>query len=732
MDGNTPPIYIVYDSIVSGGDFETDRRTVVITVSIFVTIVVLYIARELLGPIVWARWTTKEKLQKNTLDHKLNAERFVQNFHEILKGCIDLSFDPREIRRIPSKIVPHMFILLWLVSIIIIQNAIGNYDSSGGIPVPVIKAPQTQVGLILFFVAVNGFLIDRILSYYKERTDNRKKIQAAQHAQGNMSTSAIASPAFCRDAEIAYLTPQNAPASAVDSMSTPRDRSNSNPPSMESIRPNVRVMKGPRPINTTPNTPTHDSNTSEIQITSAETSYNNVPTQSSVSDTYYLFDKTFRYRRRIKHISPQFKHIDFTFANCVEILVLGTEFIQLASFPLRDLLRNIAFQQSMLVAQSSSSAMFVKSLRQIASTLSMGLPSINTRFLTTVQFAISWWMLLVGLIVTIIFTGLYHLLRIESFESRMPPFVLRRIRQIVSGAWVVIPLPLINLLYLIILTSLIDPLGCLSDNSTPLWPADSLANYALTVEARQRQCLPIHDGNPSLQTWYSLAGFMMGYFLLTICRTAQEPVPVDGMIHYTSRSELLFKNAAVIILLIYVLIPSETTTARGVLAIFIMSGMVAYSVLIGSSYTRSVNVIRTISFMCVMWMAIVVVYFTHSAQRELLYRTGTGVFTPIAIGWTLIAIVYTVSYLVFIMQMQKNTQLPRVPPTMDEIQDLLEQNQAIAAMSCEQPPRPLDVLFTPLPNSNPRTPTFPKNVVIIQPELKDELIIRDHDQAAWS
>ncbi|KAL2916559.1 hypothetical protein HK105_203992 [Polyrhizophydium stewartii] len=693
MDGNTPPIYIVYDEVVSGGDYETDRRTVVVTVSLFLVVVALYVARELLFPLLLARWTSTEQRQKELLDQKLNAERFTTNFHAILTSCVSLTFSLTEVRKRPTKIIPHLFVVLWVIAIIVINDGISSRSPDTGLPL--IKSPQTQAGLILFFIAVNGFLIDRILSYYQDRTELRKKAQAA-HAVQQQRASVVAATAAA-GASAGTLTapappelkltapPPNIEIVVSDAAQPAADSdegSAAGPASPTSVSFSGvrgsslsvdtqieltsitgtadRGIRGPRPISTMatygePPTPNDTMPTSKQAH------------KGSLSDTSEFFDNSFRYRRRIKHISPQFKRIDFTFANTVELLVLITEFIQLCSFPLRDLLRSVTFQQSLLNPATQSSVGVVTWIRQIASTISVGLPSINTRFLTTVQFAISWWALLGGLVVAVVFTMLYHLLRIELFEKSFPPTVLRRIRQIVSGTWIMIPLPLINLFYLIILTAFVDPLGCLTDNHTPLWPARSLEEYAVTIQARERQCLPIHDGNPPLQTGYSLAGFMMGYLLLTICRTAQEPVPRDGAIQYTSRSELLFKNSAVVLLLIYVLVPSEKTTGRGIFAIFVLAAMIVYSVLIGSSYTRIVNVIRTISFMCVLWLVMVVVYYTSDAQETLLGNTGSAAFNPVLIGWAIIAVVYTAAYMLFIRQLQKDSQLPRLPPSVEDL-----------------------------------------------------------------
>ncbi|KAI8927805.1 hypothetical protein BC831DRAFT_451138 [Entophlyctis helioformis] len=807
MDGNTPPIFLTYDPLVTGGDYETDKRTAVVAVLVFASVVLAYLTKELTTPLLsawWAAWTAtsstpasaiaaaKERRRKEEMEMQHNAERFTRNFHQIITSLVALSLSPRELLARPSKLLPYLFLVVWLVSVIVIQDAIGGRASPEEGNRPILKIKQAHVGLILFFIAVNGYLIDRILSYYKDRTDNRKKVQAGGLSnfvqQESGSSATLQSMRRSRSGSLADAANPNGPiivswdrigtnaapnastVSAGNRRSNPPERersvealndystpvpavpvdasssaqqpqpsvtdiveivvsdasdssslssgrksaveaanTNGSLPTQDAFLSGTRV-KGPRSSASIQRSPhqqhqqlplplplpgmpsgTNSSNTSlagnaemasigrRLQPSAASSSgtlqqhqeqsgMHAPPPDMSVSDSTENFDGFFSYRRRIKHISPQFTRISLTFPNMVECLVLITEFIQLSSFPLRDLLRNLAFQQSLMAAENSSGAAFVQSLRQVVSALATGLPSINTRFLSTVQFAIAWWSLLFAFIVAAVFTNLYYLLRIEWVESTLPPSVLRRVRQILSGAWIMVPLPLINLFYLVILTAFIDPLGCLTDNDTPLWPAASLNDYALAIQGRMRQCLPIHDGNPPLQTWFSLSGFMMGYFLLTICRTANEPVPRDGAIQYTSRSELLFKNAAVVLLLLYVLVPSEdTTTARGIVAIFLLSGMILYSVVIGSSYAAPINIVRTISFMCVLWMTMVVVYYTHDAHRESMYLTGPRVFTPIAVGWIVIGVVYVLAYYLVIHKLQQGSQQPRRPSSSESM-----------------------------------------------------------------
>ena len=403
----------------------------------------------------------------------------------------------------------------------------------------------------------------------------------------------------------------------------------------------IRAPRGPRPLNT---------------VNSNITIAPDIP----VAKQEAQFDSQFNYRRRVKHIEPQFETIDFTFNNVVELVALFTEFIQLASFPLRDLFRSSQFQKSFISGQKISTNVFLTKIQSAFSFISSGLPTIDSAYLSQVQFVASWWLTITSCVVAICFALFRHALKSDRIEQHIPQSFSKWFKTVETSSWVMLPLPLISMFYLIILTAFIAPLGCLSDNSTPLWPSSSSQESLQKELIRIQQCQPIHDMNPSMNTGYCLAGFLMAFVLFTVCRTAQEPVPREGRIQYTSRSELIIKICGVIILLFYVLVPSEsTTTARGVMAIFILFGMVAYTVVVGTCYSRHVNVIRTISFLCVLWMAAVVVYYTSPQQADLLYQTGSDVAGPVFIGWCLIAAIYYTGYTFLIKHLQKASQAPR-------------------------------------------------------------------------
>ena len=285
---------------------------------------------------------------------------------------------------------------------------------------------------------------------------------------------------------------------------------------------------------------------------------------SSDSDTLSIvsisLDRHLNYRRRIKHLSPVLKKVEFSGFNAIQTLVIIVEFLQLASFPLRDLYRNNAFQFALQLPQGTFSKDLMSFIRSILAVFSTGLPNVNFDY---VKFVICWWLTIAGVFIAAIFIAGYYAIRTEYLGQKICKSErVSRILKGMDGVWILSFLPIINLLYLIILNAFLERLGCLSSNITPTWPAP-LVELSLAIQKRQAECLPIYSEYPMMHTWYSLAGFTLAFFLFTACRTAQEPKPEEGVINYTSQSELLLKSGAITILLLYTLVPtSNTATLR--------------------------------------------------------------------------------------------------------------------------------------------------------------------------
>jgi hypothetical protein len=76
--------------------------------------------------------------------------------------------------------------------------------------------------------------------------------------------------------------------------------------------------------------------------------------------------------------------------------------------------------------------------------------------------------------------------------------------------------------------------GCPANNR----PADPKVTSEVAARLqRQTQCYPIVEGNPPLNAMLALLGYMMAYILFTIVKCSPEPMPKEGLILFTSRSE---------------------------------------------------------------------------------------------------------------------------------------------------------------------------------------------------
>jgi hypothetical protein len=572
MDSATPPIFFTEEQKTNGLPTAVGF-TVSITLFIILYFIIIIMKPNFFNLI---RETEEEKARKRLKQIK-SSERFVLNFRKLVSKFI--SIEHERILQSPGKWLSWVFLILWIFAVIItevsLQNILkGNRDQA-----------LIQIGLILYFCALIGYFYVRVLAFYREKLELRKKVVAHR-------------------------------ASLV--LTVVETTNDTHFGSLHAIPSSIKR---------------------ESQL-SAETLEQNG------------FDTDFRYKRRIKHISPIFDRVDFSFFNSIQIAVLVTEFIQIASFPLRDLFRSNAFLQSLMVAQGSSSRQFIESVRAIFSVFSTGLISIDFNY---VKFVICWWYTLLAFSVASLFILIEYAMDWEKTSEWIPVWLRKGIDRITSGSWVVMALPLINLFYLLILNAFLEPLGCLSSNFTPTWPV-GYENLAIAAQKRMIECSVIHDLYPSRNTWYSLSGFTLAFLLFTICRTAQEPVPEDGTVNYTSRSELFTKSASIVLLLLYTLVPTpETSTVRGVIASVLLFSMVMYNIVIGSTFCRWVNFARSLSYITCLWMSVVIVYYTHVSNSTVLFQTGSGVWAVLGLGALVLWIIYFLLYYFFIMSWESKS-----------------------------------------------------------------------------
>ena len=83
--------------------------------------------------------------------------------------------------------------------------------------------------------------------------------------------------------------------------------------------------------------------------------------------------------------------------------------------------------------------------------------------------------------------------------------------------------------------------------------------------------------------------------------------------------------------------------------------MIIYNVVIGSTYSRWINFARTQSFLAVLWMSLVVTYYTAENQFLELYNTGSGVWNVIIIGWVVLWTVYSLIHYFFVLKWEDDS-----------------------------------------------------------------------------
>ncbi|KAJ3401349.1 hypothetical protein CcCBS67573_g02636 [Chytriomyces confervae] len=616
-DGSTPPMFL--NPAVNTLE---NKATIALTVSVFVSVFPVFYFFQ----VFVVRWFLgQEKWSQSVMQAAESVEVIATNYRLVLHHLFAYP-TRKEMRANPVSLLPFVFLLGLVISFGVIEDAIDNKMPITS-PTPfLINRTQAQGGMILFFISCNGFLIARLNEHYRDKTEMRKK--AAAHA--------------FRVTYQAAFTAKTGPA----------------------------LLEGEYPES-------HDGNDDP------ETPEEVVPAGAAAAaqphTEHTIFNKEFEFIRRLKHILPQYNKVSINFGNIVQIVVLAVELVQLASFPYRDLLMNQQFQASLTYQWNTGTTddlgnSVVTGLRHMLTSISSGLPNIDTLVLSNIQFAIAWWISLIGATLAAVAVLIRSNLKSDFFQAR--PKLKKAMSAVVSGSYIVYFEPITSMLYLVMLGSFVEPLGCLSNSDIPLWPPaagsnsqEAAINLMRAVRLRQEQCSPILL-NPPLHVWCTLSGYMLGYYVLTIFKICDEQKPREGIVTFTTRSEVLNKNGSLILLLLHTLIPTEdSTTLRGSIGIIVLLIMIFYQVRIGSSYIRPINFWRSVSFCWVLWMSICTMYFTHPNTRgfygiypdpPINYRPWMRIALAVGIGWIVILVLYSITYLIFIRKMEKDSTKPRI------------------------------------------------------------------------
>ncbi|KAI8986049.1 hypothetical protein BDB01DRAFT_787496 [Pilobolus umbonatus] len=302
-------------------------------------------------------------------------------------------------------------------------------------------------------------------------------------------------------------------------------------------------------------------------------------------------------------------------SNWIQIAILIIEFIQLMTFPLRDLMH-------VTYMFSDSNANGNKSSEIVSLILNAGglMPDMRT----PTWYMYSLWTAFTGTFLSLIVGIVIHFINLKY------PYKI-------NTRWIRWFIPVATLLYIPILTAFVSSAACQSLNK----PVNA---YSRTLRCNSPTIIP------PLYFWLSLIGYLFAYFMLTIFLTSHERLPRKNEIAYKSISIAFIKNMGLLLAIVYLLVESTThvNRMRSILSIIIILTMICYNIKIRPCYVDKINFFRTASFTCILWTSALVAILsdTHAAQ-------SLGPLTVIYIiigGWILITLLFIIIYFIYYLQ----------------------------------------------------------------------------------
>ena len=154
MDG-TPPIFLSPEQRVEG-----DKIVLIFTVSFTLFIVLFFLISYVEPPDRFRRSETDAQKLKKQTKRRDAAERFVVNFHWLSYNLLLPGY--RRIFKSAEHIASWGFIVVWIISIILLAAGLETITSGAARNDRLIIT-----GLIVYFIAITGYFISRVLVFYK-------------------------------------------------------------------------------------------------------------------------------------------------------------------------------------------------------------------------------------------------------------------------------------------------------------------------------------------------------------------------------------------------------------------------------------------------------------------------------------------------------------------------------------------------------------------------------------
>ncbi|KAJ2078505.1 hypothetical protein H4R24_004424 [Coemansia sp. RSA 988] len=300
--------------------------------------------------------------------------------------------------------------------------------------------------------------------------------------------------------------------------------------------------------------------------------------------------------------TTKFYHFDLSVFNIVQIVILVIEFLQLLSFPIRDLLDalNLARSQDSDDTDSGTVSFIIGIITMFA--------NLSSKF-----YVIQFWFLFSVIAGMTLIMSVIH--AYNSWRPQNP----------IALYWVKYLLPLANLLYLPMLVMLIGSAACLSKIGT-----DDAADSSSGL---------LRCADPSvikpLYLALTVVAYTVGYVILTAFVTSFDRIPIQGEIHYRSQGVAFLKNMSMLLSIDFLLVSNAFRHIRSILSLVIVLSMVCFNINTQPCFVDQINYWRTYGFCCILWVALIVTMLTN--ETKTLSEVGIGgVAAALAVGAVII------------------------------------------------------------------------------------------------
>ncbi|KAJ2790960.1 hypothetical protein GGI18_001464, partial [Coemansia linderi] len=277
--------------------------------------------------------------------------------------------------------------------------------------------------------------------------------------------------------------------------------------------------------------------------------------------------------------TTSFYHFNWSVFNVVQIGILLFEFVQLLSFPIRDLIDSIHLADR-IDPDSPDTANFIIGIISMFANLSSKFYIIQLWFLVAV----------IACIAAVMST-------IHVYNAWWP-------HKPIALYWVKYLLPLANLLYLPMLVMLIGSAACLSKLGT-----DDKKGAASGL----LRCNDPTIVKP-LYLSFTVVAYTAGYVILTAFVTSFDRIPIQGEIHFRSQGVAFLKNASMLLSIDFLLVANSYRHIRSILSLVIVLSMVCFNISTQPCFVDQINYWRTYGLCSILWVSLIVAMLTNESS----------------------------------------------------------------------------------------------------------------------